>query len=393
MKVLATNSVPHPHTSTTVAEELDKVISEFNLQDKAWFVCHDNAANMNAGGEISMIDYHIGCFAHLLHLAVTESIQEVPDVSLVVNRVHDFVAKFKTSGTLRSVFDQQRQFLQAQGLNSKMEFQLDNVTRWNSIHKMLSSFCSLHQIAKVCCEISPSFNSAFQSTPNLSSVQDIVRILEPVSKMSIMWQETTQPILSEIYPVLFSLQSSLPSLPKTPLGNSLAKSICSNLVVRFSTSDTVFLTDMSVHVLASAIDPRPFKRLDFLTKQQRKSVTLRLKKIFDEFKPSYKEAKPKSTSLLDSFMGWDAASSTSSHSFDEEYKRFLALSPEQGLLKKSLARSVHTAIHSNGGNETQKPSQVWLNLPTESSPWNLPVQQARESFLHARLSLKKRDCL
>ena len=275
-----------------------------------------------------MIDYHIGCFAHLLHLAVTESIQEVPDVSLVVNRVHDFVAKFKTSGTLRSVFDQQRQFLQAQGLNSKMEFQLDNVTRWNSIHKMLSSFCSLHQIAKVCCEISPSFNSAFQSTPNLSSVQDIVRILEPVSKMSIMWQETTQPILSEIYPVLFSLQSSLPSLPKTPLGNSLAKSICSNLVVRFSTSDTVFLTDMSVHVLASAIDPRPFKRLDFLTKQQRKSVTLRLKKMFDEFKPSYKEAKPKSTSLLDSFMGWDAASSTSSHSFDEEYKRFLALSPE-----------------------------------------------------------------
>ena len=68
------------HTAELIAEKLGEVVEFWDLTGKVVAIITDNAANMKAA--IRLVgSRHFSCFAHTLHLAVTQALDSVDEFS------------------------------------------------------------------------------------------------------------------------------------------------------------------------------------------------------------------------------------------------------------------------------------------------------------------------
>ncbi|XP_064463311.1 zinc finger BED domain-containing protein 6-like [Ornithodoros turicata] len=123
------------HTAENIASELQKVVTEWDIQNKICAAVSDSAANVTAA--IRACGWrHNPCFAHVLNLVVQAGVREISSVQAEVKAI---VRSFKHSshGLARL------QAMQQQMGMTVLKLKQDVPTRWNSTYEMFSMIVHL----------------------------------------------------------------------------------------------------------------------------------------------------------------------------------------------------------------------------------------------------------
>jgi hypothetical protein len=128
------------HTGKNIAQEIMRVLEEFQISNKIIALTTDNESAMVVCGkelsdafnnELSLMNFsHYRCAAHVLNLGVKQGLQLV---SSSVNKVRELMIKIKNSTLL---CDKLRTYCEVEGMNYLKPI-LDVETRWNSTYYML----------------------------------------------------------------------------------------------------------------------------------------------------------------------------------------------------------------------------------------------------------------
>jgi hypothetical protein len=80
---------PGPHTRANISQDLQRVISQWNLNKKVRLVVADNAANVqNSIKELNLKNF--GCFEHTLNL-IAKSAIALPEVDRLISKLKTIV--------------------------------------------------------------------------------------------------------------------------------------------------------------------------------------------------------------------------------------------------------------------------------------------------------------
>lgn len=119
-------------------------MEEWNFNPKSpVYLVSDNAANMLKAGELLGCDFHLGCYAHTLNIAVEKALK-AKTVSNMLAKVRRIVAFFHRSAVAANAFKVQADLL---GIPNK-KLKIDVVTRWNSAYEMIDRYLEI-QVAVV----------------------------------------------------------------------------------------------------------------------------------------------------------------------------------------------------------------------------------------------------
>ena len=187
------------HTGDTIAEEYERIITSFQLNQKILLTVTDSASNMmkafslpgfvddaeneddgsadlisddetepslscdvNMENVYDELQYHVPCFAHVLQLVVKDGLQQATGISKVLSKISSIVSHVRKSATASEV------------LENEKRLQSSNQTRWNSQLIMIRSVLRI-----------PDEKLSSLSTPHkLTSydrkiLEDLVEILTP----------------------------------------------------------------------------------------------------------------------------------------------------------------------------------------------------------------------
>lgn len=126
------------HTSVNLAEELRRIITEWNIGKKILLVVSDNAKNIcKAIKEILMLK-HFGCYGHTINLIANDALKHG---SGITNKISAIVRFFKKSPATMAKFQDQQKNL---GRQPKKLLQ-GVATRWNSTYFMVDRFVELEE--------------------------------------------------------------------------------------------------------------------------------------------------------------------------------------------------------------------------------------------------------
>ena len=248
--------------SSVVNEELAK--AGFNL---VMCITHDTAANMCATVNASNTKYSIGCLAHILALAVNESIEGATEANKVVQKIHKCVATVRKRETFSREFRKVRDSLIPE--KRTCELKLSVSTRWNSIFIMVESFKNLFIAFSTSTRkpgvLYPDEKDAFTfSSYEEKVIDDVLAVLNDCKMATDIWEGQKYVTISCVFPILFRIVDKVSAIDcLTDAGQDLRDTLVTNLLSRFSLTDDEYLTGMSVHTIASFLDPR-FKDLSFL---------------------------------------------------------------------------------------------------------------------------------
>lgn len=131
---LSTMVMKEAHTSANLATEINSIINDWELTDKAMAVVTDNAANIL--GALKNIDTEvksgISCAAHTLQLSIKEGLN-APTIHRICCTVKKIVSLFHHSYKASNALEEQQRAL---GL-SVLKLIQSCPTRWNSVYSML----------------------------------------------------------------------------------------------------------------------------------------------------------------------------------------------------------------------------------------------------------------
>ena len=94
--VLETTQIEESHTAKSIGATLVAIMDKWNITQKACCVITDNTNNIVAAVQHNKWN-HLPCFAHTLNLLVTNSLQEVPEVSAMLQCCKNIVSNFHKS--------------------------------------------------------------------------------------------------------------------------------------------------------------------------------------------------------------------------------------------------------------------------------------------------------
>lgn len=174
--LLAFKAMPGSHTGQRIADELESVVTEFNIKPKVQYVVTDNASNMikalslffpsddiegdkelveNAvddhllwndfadSDDIDMATAEIGtriaCFCHSLQLVVRDGLQKTTGSRTALAKVTKLSSISHHSSSFRSEFEE------SFGIGRAIP--ASNDTRWNSVLRQLKSVVELDQVS------------------------------------------------------------------------------------------------------------------------------------------------------------------------------------------------------------------------------------------------------
>ena len=90
-------ALPDSHTGINISEVLNEILDEWKINRKrVHILVHDNAANMNLGAELLLID-HIGCFTHALQLVIHDDIFSQRTMKDIILKCRAMVGHFSHS--------------------------------------------------------------------------------------------------------------------------------------------------------------------------------------------------------------------------------------------------------------------------------------------------------
>lgn len=200
------------HTSENLAENLNRIVTDWGLQDKVLLIVSDNASNIKKAISVCLKWKHFGCFAHTLNLIVRDALS-IPSVEELINKVRTIVGHFRRSYvSSQKLADYQRQ------INPDVEplkVIQDVSTRWNSTYFMLERFTHLENAIKSTIAILDNVNIPVLTPTEWQMCKELATVLRPFEK-------TTKTISGENY---------ITGSYVIPLVNGLY-AVCSNLLKR-----------------------------------------------------------------------------------------------------------------------------------------------------------------
>lgn len=132
--VLQTRALHKSHTGSNIANLLTETINEWGLTDKVLAIVTDNAANMLLA--VRLIEsLHVGCFAHILNLALQAALK-IPAVTRLLGRVRSISTFFHQSTLASHALKNEQKLL----VLPQHKLVTDVPTRWNSALDMLERF-------------------------------------------------------------------------------------------------------------------------------------------------------------------------------------------------------------------------------------------------------------
>ena len=245
--VLETFNFNTDHTARHIAQELKRVVEDWELSNSISCCVTDNASNMLAG--IREAGWrHLPCFAHTLNLVVQEAIKTDPVLSHLQSKCKSIVSHFhrstKASEKLRSV--------QQQLSLPELKLIQDVVTRWNSTYLMFEIVISQHEALTTTLCLMDKADMCL-STEEKNTIEKSLVLLEPFLQATENISGDKYVSISMIIPLTKLLTRSCVTAPESPL----RRNIILELKKRFNQCQHIFA--MAVGTL---LDPR-FKKIGF----------------------------------------------------------------------------------------------------------------------------------
>jgi hypothetical protein len=100
--VLETSSYNENHTSANLAAELNRIIREWNLENKILLAVSDNAANIKKAIKEDLKWRHFGCLAHTINLIVQDALKSIEPL---IEKAKALVSHFKKSSNAKTKLD------------------------------------------------------------------------------------------------------------------------------------------------------------------------------------------------------------------------------------------------------------------------------------------------
>ena len=228
--LLAFKSFQGTHTGQRIAEALESVMTDNQIQSKVRWIVTDNASNMKKAMSVMFDDdlhrlddsadpslwedddsedvssvlssaKRIPCFAHSLQLVVRDGLSSLTAIRPALAKCSKLANLVHQSAVFRSVFEA--------SLGQGRSIPSTNDTRWNSTFRQLKAIIDLDQ-----AKLNTVLSDANQTCPSLSKkelgqLQELVQILQPFAKATDLTQGDSMVTISCVVPVVLSLARSL----------------------------------------------------------------------------------------------------------------------------------------------------------------------------------------
>jgi hypothetical protein len=264
-RVLDTKFCPVSHTAENLASEMLHTIEKWGLKDPVSVT--DNAANIVKACEVANLP-HIGCFGHILNLAVNRCLS-VTEVNALIGKCRKLVSVFKQSSlktTALHVAEANLDLKQLQVLQ-------DVETRWNSALFMVKRLLEILPAIWAVLYKDKKHGHLLPSDSDRKNMEDLKDLLEPV-------EEATKKVSAEKSSTVSLI---LPTLQRFVNHDFVPKPTDSSLIVKAKTAirndlTKRYLKDDEQLLLATAttLDPR-FKKLKWFEPEKRQEVYQLLK--------------------------------------------------------------------------------------------------------------------
>nr|CAH7747683.1 unnamed protein product [Callosobruchus chinensis] len=133
------------HTSENLEATLNRIVTDWGLQDKVLLVVSDNASNIKKAICVCLGWKHFGCFAHTLNLVVKDALC-ITSIAELINKVRSIVGYFRRSSISYEKLAEYHKQMNQDVLPLKLI--QDVSTRWNSTYFMLERFSHLENAIK-----------------------------------------------------------------------------------------------------------------------------------------------------------------------------------------------------------------------------------------------------
>lgn len=235
------------HTAENISSWLLELLAKWNINiENIAVVVTDNASNVSSAAKnVFGSDRHLGCFAHILNLIVTKSVEKCTVANEIIKKVKSIVNHFK-----HSVNDMDK-LKKASDLKLIQSVE----TRWNSTYYMLDRFIKLKDVVSVIL-MQNKDGPEMLSARELHALSEILIVLKPFEVATKIVSGEKYLTGSKIIPIIQIIRNKLQSLQlSSPSAISLKNKIKFEFECRsFSIEKNVSLT------VATLLDPR-YKQL------------------------------------------------------------------------------------------------------------------------------------
>lgn len=155
------------HTSINLATELNRIVSDWKLQDKILLTISDNASNIKKAIIYDLAWKHYGCLAHTINLVAQDGLKSIDNL---LNKVKTIESFFKRSNLAKEKLDT----YQKQNNKEPKKIIQSVPTRWNSIYYMLVRFLDLKEEIRASLAVLGPENIEFET------ISQLIKILAPL---------------------------------------------------------------------------------------------------------------------------------------------------------------------------------------------------------------------
>lgn len=251
--------LPLEHTSVTLANELNRVLTEWNLKDKLLMVVSDYATNIKTALENELGWKHFTCFVDTINCIVDDGLKE-ETVSYVIRKVKHIVDHFKTNNkaTTNLIVYQQNQ-----GTETPLKLLQDVSTRWNYTFYMLERLILLEEVVTTTLPLTNLDVASHLTTDDWNVVRELCQILKPfenVTKTASGEEYLSASLVIPLSKGLNSVYKNLMDKPFEECVKTVVKKFYKSLDERFGK-----LENSDILSAATFLDPR-FKQIAFRDK-------------------------------------------------------------------------------------------------------------------------------
>lgn len=251
------------HTSENLSKELQRIVSEREIQNKILLAVSDNAANIKNAISNKLNWKHLGCFAHTLNLIVKDALQN-PDIIPIINKVKEIVTHFKKSYVANEKF----MTYQKNMGDTPLKLLQDVQTRWNSTFYMLQRFTQLQNAVKSTVALIKK-RLPILTHEEWKIIEDLCTILKPFEAATNTISGDRYCTASLMIPIINGLVDVSKTLLKKDFGN-IIKTIVSQLL-KGLTERLGNVEKSNTLIISTFLDPR-FKNLSFHEKNTAENV-------------------------------------------------------------------------------------------------------------------------
>ena len=245
--MLETCQIEESHTAENIGATLVDITNRWSITEKVICVITDNANNIVAAVQHNRWS-HLPCFAHTLNLIVSNSLQEVPEVRLLLQRCKNIVSYFHKSckATDKLTAIQSRLNIDNHKLIQEVE------THWNSSFYMLQRILEEEEAVRT--------TLCLLSRNDLAISGEEVEIIKGIVEMLAPFEAVTREISADQY---------ISGSKIIPLSRALQRLICSSVKPEVEKLADMLLCKMNrkflnnmLLALPTLLDPR-FKKIAF----------------------------------------------------------------------------------------------------------------------------------